>query len=267
MVEENQIIFIVLIGMVFSVFMITGMFLFARKNKKIKELSVKLIDEEKTKSEIEKFEIAITIQEKERSVIARKLHDEVGALLSIVHKNILMLKTKATGGEVDIESLAFTESFVKESIDQLRSITKDLIPHYLLKFGLSKAMERIGSTKSESLNVKFTFESNLSNDSEFSEEIMSNIFYIGNELITNLLKHSLPTTIGMTLNLESNQLKLQLKHDGIALSQRDFIALSKESENLGLENIRYRLSMINGEILFNRTKTLGIIEIKTNLNN
>ncbi|MEO0038240.1 MAG: hypothetical protein RIQ59_1451 [Bacteroidota bacterium] len=259
MVEKNQIIFIVLLGMMFSIFMITGMFLFARKNKKIKELSEKIIEEEKIKSEIEKFEIAITIQEKERSVIARKLHDDVGALLSIVHKNILKLKAKASGGEVDIESLAFTESFVKESINQLRSITKDLIPHYLLKFGLSKAMERIGSAKSESLNVKFTFESNLSNNSVFSEEIMINVFYIGNELITNLLKHSFPTVIGMTLNLEGNQLKLQLKHDGIALSQRDYIALSKETENLGLENIRYRLNIIKGDLTFQRNNTLGEI--------
>ncbi len=260
MVEKSQIILIVLFGMLFSAFMITGMFLFARKNKKIKDLSEKLIEEEKIKSELEKFEIAITIQEKERSVIARKLHDEVGALLSIVHKNMLQLKTKASGGEVDIESLAYTESFLKESIDQLRLITKDLIPHYLLKFGLSKAMERIGSTKSESLNVTFTFESNLSNDSEFSEEIMTNIFYIGNELVTNLLKHSFPTTIGMTLNLEGNQLLFILKHDGIALSQRDYIALSKETENLGLENIRYRLNIINGDLTFQRNNTLGEIK-------
>lgn len=66
MVEKSQIILIVLFGMLFSAFMITGMFLFARKNKKIKELSEKLIEEEKIKSELEKFEIAITIQEKER---------------------------------------------------------------------------------------------------------------------------------------------------------------------------------------------------------
>jgi signal transduction histidine kinase len=120
-------------------------------------------------------------------------------------------------------------------------------------------MERIGSAKSESLNVKFTFESNLSNNSVFSEEIMINVFYIGNELITNLLKHSFPTVIGMTLNLEGNQLKLQLKHDGIALSQRDYIALSKETENLGLENIRYRLNIIKGDLTFQRNNTLGEI--------
>ena len=265
MVEKSQIILIVLFGMLFSAIMIIGMFLFARKNKKIKELSEKLIEEEKIKSELEKFEIAITIQEKERSVIGRKLHDEVGALLSIVHKNMLQLKAKATVGEVDIESLAYTESFLKESIDQLRSITKDLIPHYLLKFGLSKAMERIGSTKSESLNVKFTFQSNLSNDSEFSKEIMTNIFYIGNELMTNLLKHSFPTTIGMTLNLEGNQFVLILKHDGIALSQRDYIALSNESENLGLENIRYRLNIIKGDLTFQRNTTQGEIKFAVSI--
>jgi hypothetical protein len=43
--------------------------------------------------------------------------------------------------------------------------------------------------------------------------------------------------------------------------------LSKDSDSLGLENIRYRLEVIKGEISFFRSKTLGFIEIHTKLNN
>ncbi|NDC92487.1 MAG: hypothetical protein EB087_02080, partial [Flavobacteriales bacterium] len=95
MAEENQIIFIVLIGMVFSGFMITGMFLFARKNKKIQDLSAKLLNEEQAIRDFEKLEVAITTQEAERNQIARMLHDDVGAILSLAQKNIFFIKKQA----------------------------------------------------------------------------------------------------------------------------------------------------------------------------
>lgn len=254
-------------GMLFTFFLGFGIILLAKKNREIQELSDQLINEEKAKKEIEKLQVALETQETERSQIARMLHDEVGAILSIAQKNILIIQKQAKVGVFEHKSIEMTRDFIQESINQLRQINKGLIPHYLLKFGLVKALERMGKQKTDALIDSYVFNAQIANDLIISEQIMTQYFYIASELLTNLLKHSLPTTINMKLYAEGNQLKLQLKHDGIALSQRDFIALSKESENLGLENIRYRLSMINGEILFNRTKTLGIVEINTNLNN
>lgn len=254
-------------GMLFTFFLGFGIILLAKKNREIQELSDQLINEEKAKKEIEKLQVVLETQETERSQIARMLHDEVGAILSIAQKNILIIQKQAKVGVFEHKSIEMTRDFIQESINQLRQINKGLIPHYLLKFGLVKALERMGKQKTDALIDSYVFNAQIADDLIISEQIMTQYFYIASELLTNLLKHSFPTTINMKLYAEGNQLKLQLKHDGIALSQRDYIALSKESENLGLENIRYRLSMINGEILFNRTKTLGIIEINTNLIN
>jgi hypothetical protein len=71
----------------------------------------------------------------------------------------------------------------------------------------------------------------------------------------------------MNLNLEAGVLILKIQHNGIALAQRDFNNLSKDSDSLGLVNIRYRLEVINSKITFYRSKTLGFIEIHTKLNN
>jgi two-component system NarL family sensor kinase len=254
-------------GMLFTFFLGFGIILLAKKNREIQELSDRLINEEKANKEIEKLQVALETQETERSQIARMLHDEVGAILSIAQKNILIIQKQAKIGVFEHKSIEMTRDFIQESINQLRQINKGLIPHYLLKFGLVKALERMGKQKTDGLIDSYVFNAQIAQNLVISDQVMTQYFYIASELITNLLKHSFPTSINMKLYVEGNQLKLQLKHDGIALSQRDYIALSKESENLGLENIRYRLSMINGEILFNRTKTSGIIEIITNLNN
>lgn len=265
MVKPEDLAIFIIISMLFSFCLILGMVLLSNKNKKIQDLSNKLLIKTEEKKELEKIEAVILTSEKERMNIARQLHDDVGALLSIIHRNILKLKTKAKKGEVDIETIDYTETFVKDSIDQLRTITKGLFPYYLLKFGLLKAMERLGGSKSDSLNVKFLFKSNLNNDIEFSDVIQTHFYYISNELVTNLLKHSFPTSIEMDLNLERNQLILMIKHDGIALSQHDYKKLSQETENMGLENIRYRLKIIQGELSFKIVKDLGEIKLQVSI--
>ena len=64
----------------------------------------------------------------------------------------------------------------------------------------------------------------------------------------------------MNLNLEAGVLILKIQHNGIALAQRDFNNLSKDSDSLGLVNIRYRLEVINGKLLFIAQKRWGSLK-------
>jgi len=267
MVDENKLAIIIILGMLYSFSMGVGMILLARKNKRIQELSDQLINEGKAKNEIEKLEIALATQETERSQIARMLHDDVGAILSLAQKNIFFIKKQAKNGIFEHQSIDLTGEFIQESINQLRRINKGLIPHYLLKFGLVKALEKMVKQKTDTLVDSFIFNTHLPDKLILSDQIMTQYFYITSELITNLIKHSYPSNIEMNLNLEAGVLILKIQHNGIALAQRDFNNLSKDSDSLGLVNIRYRLEVINGKITFYRSKTLGFIEIHTKLNN
>lgn len=266
MVEENKLAIIIILGMLYSFSMGIGMILLARKNKKIHDLSAKLLKEEQAIRDFEKLEVAITTQEAERNQIARMLHDDVGAILSLAQKNIFFIKKQAKNGIFEHQSIDLTGEFIQESINQLRRINKGLIPHYLLKFGLVKALERMAKQKTDTLVESFIFKTHLPDKLILSDQIMTQYFYITSELITNLIKHSYPSNIEMNLNLEAGVLILKIQHNGIALAQRDFNNLSKDSDSLGLENIRYRLEIIKGKITFYRSKTLGFIEIHTKLN-
>jgi two-component system NarL family sensor kinase len=267
MVKTQDLTLIIILSMLFTFIMILVIVMLAKKNRKIQELSDQLINEEKAKNEIEKLEVALATQETERSQIARMLHDDVGAILSLAQKNIFFIKKQAKNGVFEHQSIDLTGEFIQESINQLRRINKGLIPHYLLKFGLVKALERMAKQKTDTLVESFIFNTHLPDKLILSDQIMTQYFYITSELITNLIKHSYPTNIEMDLNLEDGVLILKIQHNGIALAQRDFNNLSKDSDSLGLENIRYRLEVIKGEISFFRSKTLGFIEIHTKLNN
>jgi two-component system NarL family sensor kinase len=263
MVNAQELAVLIFIGMLFSLLMGIGIVLLSKKNQRIQELSQKLIKETEEKRELEKLEVAITTQEKERSEIARLLHDDVGARLSFVLRHLTNVEDRAELGETDLNEVSLTKGYVEDSVEQIRQITKGLVPHYLLKFGLVKALERMSKQKTESLIDSFVFLSEIPNDLVIPDMISMHYFYIASELMTNLLKHSYPTSIEMSLTNEEGNLQMNIKHNGIALTQRDFNVLSSESDSFGLENIKYRLKVIKGKLTFTRTESCGMIELET----
>ena len=117
MAEENNIIFIASSGIIFSFMMVMGLFLLAKKNQKIKLLSEKLIKETEEKKELEKLEVAITTQEKERSEIARLLHDDVGARLSFVLRHLTNVEDRSELGEADMNEVSLTKGYIDINVD------------------------------------------------------------------------------------------------------------------------------------------------------
>ena len=138
MYSEVEISILISLVMIFTLSLGVSIIILSRKNKKIRILGTKLLKEELEKKELEKVGIAITTQESERTEIARKLHDEVSALLSLVQLNLSIVHQEAQNGNVDIQSLEKSTKMLDLGIEQLRSITKGLVPHYLVKFGLAK---------------------------------------------------------------------------------------------------------------------------------
>jgi signal transduction histidine kinase len=265
MYSEEEIGFTIFLILMLISFLGTSIVFLSRKNREIKILSASLLKEELEKKELEKVGIAITTQENERNEIARKLHDEVGGILSMAQLN-LSLAAQEENKELDQTYVTKAANLLELGNEQLRSITKGLVPHYLVKFGLTKALEKTISQKMGQLTTKYTFKSQIAEDVEIEENKMIHFFYISSELITNLMKHSRPEKVEIVLSLDGDQLQLYIKHNGLALSQKDYEKFSQESDSLGLMNIQYRLHLIDGQLHFTRNKINGEILLNTTLN-
>ena len=265
MLEAKELGLFIILVMLFSIVMGIGMIMLTNRNRKIQELSDKLIKETEEKKELEKLEVAISAQEKERVEIGRQLHDDVGALLSFAQKNLVNFEDNSEDGEVDYKSIGMAKEHLAESIKLIRHIAKGLTPQYLSKFGLVKALDNMTKQKSGTFIEKFDFTHNVPEDLTIPELVSTHYYYIAGELITNLFKHSYPTEIHMELTYDKQLLKLKICHNGIALTQRDFTRLLSESDSLGLENINYRLNVINGQVFFKRLSDYGTIELITKL--
>jgi|688.fasta_scaffold208005_2 two-component system NarL family sensor kinase len=267
MVKEEDLSTIIVLGMLFLIALGISFINLTRKNRKIKQLADALLQEEIEKKELEKVGVAIMTQENERTEIARRLHDEVGALLSIVRKNLSSLEDSYKKGSVNKEYFFTAVELLDEGTYNLRNLFKELMPHYLIRFGLAESLNRMGTQKTKHFIDEFEFINELLDEVELTDELMMHFFYIASELITNLIKHSHPNAITLKISMQDENLILSIHHDGIALTQDDYLRLSQNTENLGLENIRYRLDIIQAKLLFSRENKLGVIRLLKQIEN
>ena len=265
MENPEELALLINLGMLFSLVMGIGMVFLADKNRQIKALGEQLLKDEIERQENDKLALTVSTQEAERSKIARKLHDDLGAMLSLAQKNLQLLENESSLTQQQATTLSNASTLIQQSIAEIRSMSNDLMPFYLQKFGLSKGLERMAQQKTNVLSDDFQFESNLPQKLLIQEETMTHFFYIASELMTNLMKHSLPKKVNMKLDYHAPQIHLTIQHDGIALSGDDYEKLQANTNGQGLDNIHYRCRQISAKLSFRRHANQGEIHLITEL--
>ena len=186
----------------------------------------------------------VAIQEEERKVLSRDLHDEIGQNLTALQYHINAAKD--TKDERELKS-------VLDSINEITALTYQssyelmhwLRPMVLDDYGLEHAL-------SNHIIVKLLSESDIQYHQSFSgnfkiinEEISTNIYRIAQECITNAAKHSKAKNLWLTLRLDGSYLMLIIKDDGVGFDiEQEF----KRESGLGIEGIQDRLDAMEGTL-------------------
>lgn len=216
--------------------------------------------------ELEKTNAVIQAQEQERSKIARNLHDEVGAVLTMASRNLKSFLKEIPEKQKNREDLLFTMEILEQSVEKIRSISHGMLPHFLVKFGLQKTLQRLMNQTEKTLGHPCTFTSGITKELQLEQQHEIHFYSIVLELLNNLLKHSHPKSIHINLELNSTHLLLKMRHDGVAISQSEYEYLLINGDGMGLESIDLRLRMINGELLYQRNTPGGTIELSMPIN-
>ncbi len=256
---DKLILIAVFSGTLFSlslIFTLLGLILSYRK-KRIKQKNE--FEQQIYFKELEKTNAVVLAQEQERAKIARNLHDEVGAVLAMANRNLKCTVQQVPEDVAYREDLLFTLEILEQSVDKIRSISHNMIPHFLVKFGLVKTLKRLVEQTEKALGSSCTFDSKLIGDLVINQQHEINFYSIILELLNNLLKHSHPKSVHLILEKNASLLLLKMKHNGIAISQSEYEYLLQHGDGMGLESIALRLKMINGELLYQRDSPGGTI--------
>jgi signal transduction histidine kinase len=262
---------IVLFGVISSICFIIVFVLFIINliySVKKKRLSEKNEYEMELKNkELEKMAAVVQAQEHERAKIARNLHDEVGSILSMANRNLKCIIQQVPENVDYKDDLDSTLEILEQSVDKVRSISHNMIPHFLVKFGLVKTLTRLVEQTEKALGNSCKFESKLDGELEINQQHEINFYSIVLELFNNLMKHARPDSVSLVLEKQKENLVLTIQHDGVAITQADYEYLLDKADGLGLESISLRLKIISGELEYKRQNKGGAILLSMPLNN
>ncbi len=203
----------------------------------------------KTTHQIELLRSSIQVQEDERKRIARDLHDELGAVLSILRMHIVQLEQKHTSELSLNENLTKVRSLAENAIANMRRISYELMPPELETFGLTKSLEALVRQMEQSSNMNVNFESDGELD-DLDWPVKLAIYRVCMELLNNSIKHAQAHTLTLLFKRQLHEVNFSYQDDGIGLNENSTVGI-------GLKSMEGRIQALGGLFTFGNAEPKG----------
>jgi signal transduction histidine kinase len=182
------------------------------------------------------------LSEREKSELARKLHDELGGLLTAAKMDLSWLQARLEGAVIQ-ERLAQLGSVLDEAMDLKRRVVEELRPSLLDHFGLPTALrDYVESTCAKAglacqTVIEHTCES-------MSKDATIALFRVVQEGLSNIIRHAQAKTVKLQLSGDERQCIVTLADDG-----HGFDASSPQFRwSHGLMGMRQRAEALGGQL-------------------
>ena len=129
-----------------------------------------------------------------------------------------------------------------EAIANVRELSQLLRPVILDDFGLDAGLRWLTEKFGQRARVKTSYESNL--ETRLHSEIETHLFRIAQEAFTNIARHSMATSVNVSLKLEQGQIRLVVEDNGCGLN----IDTKESRHSLGLIGMRARARECKGSL-------------------
>jgi PAS domain S-box-containing protein len=215
---------------------------------------------ERLVKEVEKARLAALLegQDKERSRIAKDLHDGLGQMLNAIkmHANVIV---------TDNAEASNLYQLIDEAIQESVRISENLLPAKLRDFDLATCLRSLCNQVDKTASAQVFFvNAGCKRDVKQPQKI--NFYRIAQEALNNAVKHSAAQQITLQLSEEPGHIRLTIEDDGRGLSRQNSLDLSKHN---GLVNIRERAEIMGGSLTIESDTnrgTLLIVDVPLTLN-
>jgi PAS domain S-box-containing protein len=190
-----------------------------------------------------------TVQEEERTRIARELHDELGVGLTCLKIDLSRLHTMASEGagagarkKVEDKIRSMIEQ-IDTTIASVQRLVTELRPAVLDDLGLVAAIEWQCQDFQRRTGIPCTCVTS-ADDIAMERERATAIFRICQEALTNTVRHANATAVTIKLELLSESLRLVVADNGVGIPDTK----TSNRESLGLLGMRERVALFRGDI-------------------
>ena len=181
------------------------------------------------------------LSEKEKSELARNLHDELGGLLTAAKMDLSWLQSRVPDPVLQ-ERLAQLGGVLDEAMDLKRRVVEDLRPSLLDHFGLPTALRAYADSACAKAGLRA--ELSLPQDgAPMPKETAIALFRIVQEGITNIIRHAGARLVVLRFAQERDACLITLSDDGCGFDAAD----ARFRWSHGITGMRQRVRALGGQ--------------------
>jgi len=189
----------------------------------------------------------VEIQETERRNLSAELHDRLGQDLAAINLNLHLVKDQLSAGSRTKVGQRLDDSIalVERTAEVVRDVAGTLRPLVLDDYGLAVTLRSYGEQFAARTGIGVTVAATqpvprLQQDAEMA------LFRIGQEALTNVLKHAKAGTVRLTLAVDAQSVSLTIADDGCGFDAQS--AMDHRTRGLGLLIMQERLRAVDGSL-------------------
>lgn len=196
--------------------------------------------------------------EKERTRIAREVHDELGQSLTALKMDCAWLERRFGENQVELKSRTkIMSDLIDDTIKTVRRISTELRPEMLDDLGLAATIEwQLQEFQTRTgIEWKTTF---VPRELAVPESVGTAVYRVFLETLTNIARHAQATAMAVELRADAHELRLRVEDNGVGITHEQIT----KSTSLGLMGIRERVGFLGGTVEFSGRPGKGtIVEI------
>jgi PAS domain S-box-containing protein len=200
----------------------------------------------------QKLQLAV---ERERSQIARDIHDIIGNELTSVLYDLHWLEGRLPPGVSDVhERFNRIKTCLTATLGSVKSLLTGIRPGVLDHLGLYAALEWQLKDFSIRTSVAYRAEG-LTGESLLTPDQATAVFRVFQEALSNVGKHSRATAVNLAVSVLNGELTVKISDNGVGIDPNDAAAF----DSFGLIGMRERMKYVGGSVEIERGREGGTI--------
>ncbi|NIM13597.1 MAG: PAS domain S-box protein [Candidatus Aminicenantes bacterium] len=184
--------------------------------------------------------------EQERSRLSKELHDQLGHDLVLFKSWLRSIEKKLEERQTLLKKeCENTIAAVDEIIENVRRISRDLMPSILEDLGLVASIQWLVENFSDQHAIQVTLD--LADiDHLFSREAQINLYRIFQEILTNVSKHASATQVSVVVKEENGDITFRVRDNGKGFELSKVRERKFNTRGVGLTAMTERIHMLGG---------------------
>ena len=189
----------------------------------------------------------VEIQETERRNLSAELHDRLGQDLTAISLNLHLVKDQLSVGSRTKVGPRLDDSIalVERTVEVVRDVAGTLRPLVLDDYGLAATLKSYGEQFAARSGIGVTVTAKRPVP-RLQSDVEMVLFRIGQEALTNVLKHAKAGMVRLTLAVDAESVSLTIADDGCGFDAQS--AMYHRTHGLGLLIMQERLRAVDGSL-------------------